>query len=103
MHMHRCLGTRRPMAIVHAQQILGRAERGNGSDLRDLRSAGRCPTLRTENEKPRFASDLSSQRRQSIIADGVAGSSDKAVQPPSLYPMSENSRRAKTTRLWEVA
>ena len=40
-------------------------------DLRDLRSTGRCPALRTESEEPRFAGDLSSQRRQSVIADGV--------------------------------
>src|SRR5262245_8124110 len=71
MRMHRCRCTRRSMAIVHTQQVLRRAERRNGPDLRDLCSAGRCLALRTQSEQPRFASDLSSQRRQSVIADSV--------------------------------
>jgi len=54
MRMHWCLRTWRPMAIVHTQQVLGRAERRNGSYLRDLRSADRYPALRTESEEPRF-------------------------------------------------
>src|SRR5215831_14992722 len=71
MRMHWCRRTRRPMAVVHAQQILGCAERRNGSDLRDLSATGCCSALGTESKEPRFASDLSGQRRQSVIADGV--------------------------------
>src|SRR5262249_13033097 len=40
-------------------------------DLRDFRPCGRCPALRTQSEEPRFASDLSRQRRQSVIANGI--------------------------------
>ena len=45
MHVHRRLGARRAMAVVHAQQILGRVDRRNGPNLRDLRSASRCPAF----------------------------------------------------------
>jgi hypothetical protein len=71
MRMDRCRCARRPMAVVHTQQILGRAERRNRPDLRDLRSTGRRAALWTESEEPRFAGNLSCQRRQSVIADSV--------------------------------
>jgi len=74
MHMHRCRCAGRPMAVVHAQQVLGRAEWGNGSNLRA--SLARRPEeggLGKAEPSCRFRSGLVIERENAVIVDRLPG------------------------------